>query len=212
MQIIKEFEGKKVFTYSIGNFNTFRCAEQLRNDIDYHDFSVCTVSVGGGVAYGNMGYSHHAIQDFALMRSMPNTLICAPCDPLETELCLDYILERSKPSYLRLHKAGEPNISKSHAAIIPGQPRFLAGNEKSKNLILTTGYTAQKIYDKVLQSDEFCLYSVPAWGLKYRQFFNTSSWINSFENVFTKTTGRTSNNNPLRFIHYSLLTSNKVQF
>ena len=60
-------EGKTVFTYSIGNFNTFRCAEQLRNDIDYHDFPVCTVIVGGGVAYGNMGYSHHAVQDFSLM-------------------------------------------------------------------------------------------------------------------------------------------------
>ena len=65
-------EGFLPFCYSIGNFNTFRCAEHIRNDIDYHNFPVCTVSVGGGVAYGNMGYSHHAIQDYSLMRSMPN--------------------------------------------------------------------------------------------------------------------------------------------
>ena len=44
-------EGFQVFCYSIGNFNTFRCAEQIRNDIDYHNFPVCTVSVGGGVVF-----------------------------------------------------------------------------------------------------------------------------------------------------------------
>ncbi len=178
-------EGKKVFTYSIGNFNTYRCAEQLRNDIDYHNFSVCTVSVGGGVAYGNMGYSHHAVQDFSLMRSMPNTLICAPCDPLETELCLNLILKRSKPSYLRLHKAGEPIINISKELIKPGEPRFIAGNKSAKNLILTTGFVAQKIYKRVTNSEKFCLYSMPAWGQKFREFLRNAPWIKSFETIYT---------------------------
>ena len=57
-------EGYHVFTYSIANFPTFRCAEQIRNDIDYHNLPVTVVAVGGGVAYGNLGYSHHAIQDY----------------------------------------------------------------------------------------------------------------------------------------------------
>ena len=61
-------EGYHVFTYSIANFPTFRCAEQIRNDIDYHNLPVTVVSVGGGVAYGNLGYSHHAIQDYGLIR------------------------------------------------------------------------------------------------------------------------------------------------
>ena len=65
-------EGYHVFTYSIANFPTFRCAEQIRNDIDYHNLPVTVVSVGGGVAYGNLGYSHHAVQDYGLMRMMPN--------------------------------------------------------------------------------------------------------------------------------------------
>ena len=68
-------EGFHVFTYSIGNFNTFRCAEQIRNDIDYHNLNVTIVSVGGGLGYGALGYSHHAIQDYALIRSFPNMLI-----------------------------------------------------------------------------------------------------------------------------------------
>ena len=61
-------EGFHVFTYSIANFPTFRCAEQIRNDIDYHNLPVTVVTVGGGLSYGNLGYSHHAVQDFGLMR------------------------------------------------------------------------------------------------------------------------------------------------
>ena len=68
-------EGYQVFTYSIANFPTFRCAEQFRNDVDYQNIGVTVVTVGGGLAYGALGYSHHAIQDYALMRTMPNTLI-----------------------------------------------------------------------------------------------------------------------------------------
>ena len=66
--------GKHVFVYSIGNFNTFRCAEQIRNDIDYHKLPVTIVSAGAGVGYGNLGYSHHAIQDYSLIRSFPNMI------------------------------------------------------------------------------------------------------------------------------------------
>ena len=71
-------EGHHVFVYSIGNFPTFRCAEQIRNDIDYHNLPVTIVNVGGGVGYGNLGYSHHSIQDYGLMRLFPNMLISSP--------------------------------------------------------------------------------------------------------------------------------------
>ena len=71
-------EGYHVFTYSIANFPTFRCAEQIRNDVDYHNLPVTVVSVGGGLAYGSLGYSHHAVQDYALIRSFPNMLIASP--------------------------------------------------------------------------------------------------------------------------------------
>ena len=76
-------EGVRCFCYSIANFPTFRCAEQIRNDIDYHLFPVCIVSVGGGLAYGSMGYSHHAIQDYGLMRLFPNMTIYSPCDAIQ---------------------------------------------------------------------------------------------------------------------------------
>src|ERR1043165_2424780 len=73
-------EGYHVFTYSIGNFPTLRCLEQIRNDVCYHELPVTVVAVGGGLAYGNLGYSHHAVQDLAVMRSLPRLTILAPAD------------------------------------------------------------------------------------------------------------------------------------
>ena len=106
-------EGYHVFTYSIANFPTFRCAEQIRNDVDHHRLPVTVVAVGGGVSYGALGYSHHAVQDYALMRAMPHMTIAAPGDPLETRACLRWLVANPGPSYLRLGKAGEPRFHDS---------------------------------------------------------------------------------------------------
>ncbi|HEU5397528.1 MAG TPA: transketolase C-terminal domain-containing protein [Verrucomicrobiae bacterium] len=103
-------EGYHVFTYSIANFPTLRCLEQIRNDIAYHQLPVTVVAVGGGVAYGNLGYSHHAVQDIAALRGLPNLTVYSPADPDETSGCLRLALQRGRPSYLRLGKAGEKKL------------------------------------------------------------------------------------------------------
>ena len=97
-------EKMHVFVYSIANFPTFRCAEQIRNDVDYHNLSVTIVTVGSGLGYGNLGYSHHALQDYSLMRSFPNMLILSPGNNNEVISCLKYIIKNPQPSYLRLDK------------------------------------------------------------------------------------------------------------
>src|SRR5215467_2018317 len=63
--------GKIVFTYSIANFPILRCLEQVRNDVCYHNANVKVVAVGGGLAYGPLGSSHHATEDLSIMRSLP---------------------------------------------------------------------------------------------------------------------------------------------
>ena len=103
-------EGYHVFTYSIANFPTLRCLEQIRNDVCYHNLPVTVVAVGSGLAYGNLGYSHHGVQDIAAMRCMPNITIASPADPAETRGCLSQLLQFPGPSYLRLGKAGEPDL------------------------------------------------------------------------------------------------------
>ncbi|HKC65029.1 MAG TPA: hypothetical protein VKB86_15410, partial [Pyrinomonadaceae bacterium] len=63
--------GQVVFTYSIANFPVMRCLEQIRNDVCSHNLNVKIVAVGGGLAYGPAGYTHHALEDLAVMRAMP---------------------------------------------------------------------------------------------------------------------------------------------
>lgn len=104
------FEGYHVFTYSIGNFPSLRCLEQVRNDICYHDLPVTVVSVGAGFAYGNLGYSHHAVQDIAIMRTLPHMKIFSPADSRETRCCMDALVASPKPSYLRIGKSGEEDL------------------------------------------------------------------------------------------------------
>ncbi len=102
--------GKIVFTYSIANFPTLRCLEQIRNDVCYHKANVKIVAVGGGLAYGALGMTHHATEDLAIMRALPNMTVVAPGDPVETALATRAIIEWPGPCYLRLGKAGEPIV------------------------------------------------------------------------------------------------------
>jgi transketolase len=102
--------GKIVFTYSIGNFGTLRCLEQIRNDVCYHRANVKVVAVGGGLAYGNLGVTHHASEDVAILRSLPNMTVVAPGDPIEARLATRAIVALDGPAYLRLGKAGEPVV------------------------------------------------------------------------------------------------------
>jgi len=102
--------GKIVFTYSIANFPTLRCLEQLRNDVCYHELPVKVVAVGGGYAYGAQGYTHHGIEDLAILRALPGMTVVAPADPAETTQAVPAIAALSGPCYLRLGKAGEPAV------------------------------------------------------------------------------------------------------
>ena len=63
-------EGNIAVTYSIANFPTLRCLEQIRNDICYHNANVKIVNIGGGVSYGPLGVSHHSTEDIAIMRAL----------------------------------------------------------------------------------------------------------------------------------------------
>jgi len=99
-------EGFTTFTYSIGNFPTLRCLEQLRNDTFYHDANVIVVSVGGGYSYGQLGMSHHATEDLSILRALPGVTICAPGGRWETARALDALIDKPGAAYLRLERAG----------------------------------------------------------------------------------------------------------
>jgi len=177
-------EGCHVFTYSIANFPTFRCAEQIRNDVDYHNLPVTVVAVGGGVAYGSLGYSHHAVQDYALMRTMPNMLIAAPGDPLETEACVNFLVNNPQPSYLRLGKNGEENFNVDSPVIEPGHWNLIkkSTNPANKVAIVTTGAVLNRAM-QVNEKLDYDVYSLPLWGMKHKDF--QLGYLSRYDSVIT---------------------------
>ena len=103
-------EGKTVFTYSIGNFPTLRCLEQIRNDCAYHNANVKIVCIGGGFVYGSLGMSHQATEDIAIMRALPGVAVFAPGDLTEAEEITKAIVNYPGTCYLRLGRGGEKRI------------------------------------------------------------------------------------------------------
>ena len=103
-------EGKTVFTYSIGNFPTLRCLEQIRNDCAYHNANVKIVCVGGGFVYGSLGMSHQATEDLAILRALPEVVVMAPADLVEAEECTKALAKYPGTAYLRLGRGGEKRI------------------------------------------------------------------------------------------------------
>jgi transketolase len=102
--------GKIPFIYSIANFPTLRCLEQIRNDVCYHEADVKVVAVGSGFTYGAQGYTHYGVEEMGIMRILPNMTVVSPADPVEARLATRAVAERPGPCYLRLGKAGEPVV------------------------------------------------------------------------------------------------------
>jgi transketolase len=103
--------GKTVFTYSIGNFPTLRCLEQIRNDACYHHANVKIVSVGGGFSYGSLGISHHATEDISIMRALPDITVVAPGDKWETREAVSALIDMPGTCYFRLDKSCAPDTN-----------------------------------------------------------------------------------------------------
>ena len=175
-------KGFHVFIYSIANFSTFRCAEQIRNDIDYHKLSVTVVSVGSGLSYGNLGYSHHCIQDYALLRSFPNTIIAAPSNNQELIITMNYLFKNPQPSYLRLDKSLDLNCEKKISSINPGKWIFYKNN-KNKNIIISTG-SVMKNCKKILKSKRnYDWATIPMWSMKSKK--SQSKKIKKYNNILS---------------------------
>ena len=103
-------EGNIAITYSIANFPTLRCLEQIRNDVCYHNANVKIVIIGGGVSYGPLGMSHHSTEDIAIMRALPNMVVEVPCDNFEAEAATRAMIEYNGPFYYRCGYKGERDI------------------------------------------------------------------------------------------------------
>ena len=147
------FEGKIVFTYSIANFPTMRCYEQIRNDICYHNLNVNIVSVGGGFSYGSLGMSHHATEDLAVMRCLPNMTMLSPSGLWETSEATRALINKTGPGFLRLDKSvGIDSPLFDNEKFILGNPRKMTDGSDCTLFvtggILSEAQKAQKILMK----------------------------------------------------------------
>ncbi len=128
-------EGKIPFIYSIVPFITMRNFEQIRNDICYNGANVKIVGVGAGLSYAIYGYTHYALEDVAILRTLPNMSILTPGDPIEAEFAVKQALKINGPVYIRLGKAGEPNIHKNSADLRFGKAAII---QSGKDIALIT--------------------------------------------------------------------------
>lgn len=144
-------EGKTVFTYSIGNFPTLRCLEQIRNDCAYHKANVKIVCVGGGFVYGSLGMSHQATEDIAIMRALPDIVVTAPADLVEAEECTKALASYPGTAYLRLGRGGEKRIHERIDNFQIGRAIKVCDGEKVA--IFSTG----AIYEEVQEAKDSLL-------------------------------------------------------
>lgn len=99
------------FAYTIATFTIYRPFEQVRDDLCYQNLPVTLVGVGAGLSYPSLGGTHWSQEDVSLMSSLPNMSIIAPCDPAELEMAISACASNKGPTYLRLGKAGEPDLT-----------------------------------------------------------------------------------------------------
>ena len=136
-------EGRKVFVYSIGNFPTLRCLEQIRNDCAYHHLNVNIVTIGGGFVYGSLGMSHQATEDLAVFNAMPEMTVFAPGDAAEAVACARAAAASPGTCYIRLGRGGEKKIWDEIADFRIGKALPVKAGERAA--ILMTG----ALYDEV---------------------------------------------------------------
>ena len=159
--------GKTVFTYSIGTFPTLRPLEQIRNDCAYHHANVKVVCVGGGFVYGSLGMSHHATEDMAILRALPEVCVFTPGDPAEVEAVVPALYRQEGACYLRLGRGGEPTIHEKPIENYRGGqllPLMEAADDTeiailSAGGILTQAHAAAKALNA--QGVKCALYSLP---------------------------------------------------
>jgi len=141
-------EGWRPIVYSIAPFVTARPYEQIRFGVAYHNLPVMIVGAGGGFTYSNAGPTHHAPDDLALMSALPGMTVVTPGGPRELSELMPQMLELLGPSYLRVGKFGEPDVS-HESAIVLGKARRLLGGKRIA--VLTAGDIISEIHPAVVE-------------------------------------------------------------
>ena len=133
--------GKIVFASSFAMFLAGRAFEQIRNSVAYTNLNVKLCATHSGISVGEDGASHQAIEDLALMRSIPNMKVFSPCDAKETEEIIKYVANCDGPCYVRLGRLAVDSVNSSNYKFEFGKGVTL--REGNDCTIITTGSMVQ---------------------------------------------------------------------
>lgn len=155
--------GYNVYIYSIGNFPTLRCLEQIRNDIAYHKANVKIVSVGAGYAYGSLGATHQPTEEIGALRAIPNMIVATPGDPVEARAIAKFSATYDGPMYIRLGKAGEKVAHTEESLTVKaGDILPVALKNDNRKAVLACGNIMAAAKEQIEEQGLACdLYSVP---------------------------------------------------
>jgi transketolase len=117
--------GMLPFVCGASCFLTGRSLEQIKADIAYSNANVKLIGISSGMAYGELGPTHHSIEDFAWMRVLPNLPVIAPCDSIETAAAVEWAATYDGPVFLRLSRVGVPDLLPVGHVFQPGKANLL---------------------------------------------------------------------------------------
>lgn len=161
--------GRRVVVYSIGNFSSLRCLEQIRNDAAYHALEVKVIAMGGGFSYGNLGFSHHSTEDIAVMRSIPGVSVYIPGTQEEVKPLFELMLSTPGVGYMRLDKSSGSETSTA-TEIFGGKWRLMRPG--SDLALIATGGILQEAQKASEELDEL---GIEASIINANQFSNLDS-------------------------------------
>ena len=113
--------GQVPFVSAASCFLTGRALEQVKADVSYANFNVKLVGQSSGVAYAELGPTHHSIEDFAWLRPLKNITIIVPADPWEVEQAIRWAAVHEGPVYIRLSRMPVPALDIPDRTFTPGK-------------------------------------------------------------------------------------------
>ncbi|MBS7605092.1 MAG: transketolase C-terminal domain-containing protein [Candidatus Bathyarchaeia archaeon] len=102
--------GRKPFVFMPACFLSARCIDQIKVDVIYSKSNVKLIGVSGGISYGPLGYTHHAVNDVAIMRTFPGMTIILPSDANQAKLVAEKLVEHTGPVYVRMGRGPVPPV------------------------------------------------------------------------------------------------------
>jgi len=175
-------EGKKVFIFTITPFITQRCLEQIKLDICLSNLPVAIVGNGSSLTYATHGPSHQAIEDIAMMRSLPNIKIIHPYDNISSKYSVNYAYKAKSPVYIKLDKGFYDDIF-----LKPGD-NIIKSNKKNtkKTLVITTGVIVHAV-SKIIKELNKTSYNIDLFNIFSIKEINSKivKYLKQYDKVIT---------------------------